>query len=116
MSFVPFMHAHTDHAIKTWNLPPPLVAMMRPEGVADVFNGFAAGGMAFTNFVKNWWPLKDKPNVLMMHFSDMKKDHAGAVKKIHDLMGMKLNKKQLKNVKRLTSFKHMKSIGEVFTV
>ena len=76
--------------------------------MADVFNGFAMGGTTFTNFVKNWWPHKDKKNVLMLHYSDMKRDHSGSVKKIHDFMGMALDDDQLNNVNRLTSFEYMK--------
>ena len=54
--------------------PPPQFQVLKdPVGVE--------GGMintCFTSFVNAWWPLRREPNVLMLHFSDMKRDHEGS--------------------------------------
>ena len=43
----------------------------------------------FTTFINNWWPHRHKPNVLVLHFADMKKDHDGSVRRIADFLGFK---------------------------
>ena len=35
--------------------------------------------MLFFGFANGWWPLRNKPNVLMLHFNDMKADHEGTL-------------------------------------
>ena len=37
--------------------------------------------------VKTWWDAKDLPNVLMVHFTDLKKDLAGQMRRIAEFIG-----------------------------
>lgn len=36
--------------------------------------------------VQSWWPYRHLPNVMFMHYADMKKDTVGAVRKIADFL------------------------------
>jgi len=97
-----------------WNVSPELRTLLRPKSVSDLFNGFSQKGQIFIDFLKGWWPLKDHDNVLMMHFTDMKRDHLGTIKKVSEFLGFGLSAAQLSNVARLTSFTYMKEHGEKF--
>ena len=68
----------------------------------------------YFNFINGWWPHRNKPNVLMLHFSDMKKDHEGSVRKIAAHLGYKPTDEQWPNILEYTSFKWMKANGEKF--
>ena len=42
----------------------------------------------FFGFLAAWWPLRHEPNVLLMHFADMKKDLPGSIRKVADFLGI----------------------------
>ena len=64
--------------------------------------------MLFFGFVNGWWPLRNKPNVLMLHFNDMKADHEGTIRKIAAFLGFKPTAEQWPRVLEYTSFPWMK--------
>eukprot|EP00035_Acanthoeca_spectabilis_P019192 m.416208 g.416208 ORF g.416208 m.416208 type:complete len:222 (+) comp16830_c1_seq1:856-1521(+) len=70
--------------------------------------------MFFWEFVKGWWPLRNKPNVLMLHFSEMKKDHKGSVEKIAKFLGYEPTAEQWPKILEYTSFPWMKENGIKF--
>ena len=90
------------------NIPEAIVKKMREKFVKPTFEQFfeecvlpgfpnmppeavPPGGlltMLFFGFVNGWWPLRHKPNVLFLHFSEMKADHEGSVRKIADRVAM----------------------------
>ena len=49
-----------------------------------------------------------KPNVLLLHFSEMKKDHEGSVHKIAQHLGFEPTAEQWPKILEYTSFKWMK--------
>ena len=53
-------------------------------------------------------PLRREPNVLMLHYADMKRDLRGAVRKITSFGGVELTAAQWANVERYVSFDWMK--------
>jgi aryl sulfotransferase len=63
-----------------------------------------------------WWPLRHKPNVLMLHFSEMKADHEGSVRKIAAHLGFEPTAEQWPRVLEYTSFKWMKENEEKFEI
>ena len=44
----------------------------------------------YWKYVKQWWPMRDEPNVLLLHYSDVKRDLAGAVSRIASWLGVEL--------------------------
>jgi len=64
--------------------------------------------MSYFSFINAWWPLRNKPNVLMLHFSDMKAEHKAMVQKISIFLGTDLTEEQMSNVLEYTSYKWMK--------
>ena len=59
-------------------------------------------------FMAAWWPLRHESNVLLMHFSDMKRDHEGSVRKIGEFLGFELSPDEWATVLECTSFPWMK--------
>lgn len=129
VSFLPFIHSWNDEWWKLWDafaMKPQLAKASFPEFYDEVvLKGFPhmppeavpPGGlltMLYFSFINGWWPLRHKPNVLMLHYNDMKKDHEGSVRRIAAHLGFSPTEEQWPNVLEYTSFKWMKEHQEKF--
>ena len=123
VSFKPFIEAHNPKLWELWG-----AAEMRDKFVKPTFQQFfdecvlpgfpnmppeavPPGGlltMLFFGFVNGWWPLRNKPNVLMLHFNDMKADHEGTIRKIAAFLGFAPTPEQWPRELEYTSFPWMK--------
>ena len=76
----PFINSHSDEWFELWKLDKATVAA--PD-LATFFEHMAKPMIrdAVFGFVKAWWPLRHEPNVLLMNFADMKRDHEGSVRR-----------------------------------
>ncbi len=61
-----------------------------------------------------YWAWRDRPNVLLLNFAEMKADLAGAVQAVARLMGVELTPQELANVVEQSSFAHMQAINHKF--
>ena len=109
VSFRPFLGQHNDAWFDLWEMPKE--AMYR-----DDFPGFyneviAPQGMQgmFFGFMAAWWQLRHEPNVLFIHFSDMKRDHEGSVRRIADFLGVTPTEAEWSRILEYTSFSWMKA-------
>jgi hypothetical protein len=112
-SMHPFIHAHTDAWFDLWKLSRE--ALCRPN-FASFYDDVARPmflPMLF-GFVAAWWPLRDAQNVLLLHFSDMKADHEGSVRKIARFLGFRPTAKQWPKILEYTSFAWMKAHEDKF--
>ena len=112
-SMHPFIHAHTDAWFDLWKLPRealcrPDFASFYQEVAKEMFPRMLFG------FVAGWWPLRHSDNVLMLHFSDMKADHEGSVRKIARFLGFRPTAKQWPKILEYTSFAWMKAHEDKF--
>ncbi|HLK91062.1 MAG TPA: sulfotransferase domain-containing protein [Polyangia bacterium] len=88
VSFKLFLDQHTDAFYDLWKVP--RAAMCRPDfetwyrevAVPKELTGMFFGPIA------GWWPLRHEKNVLFMHFADLKRDLAGATRKVADFLGI----------------------------
>jgi len=44
--------------------------------------------MSFFNFVQSWWDVRDRPNVLLVHYNDLKADLPGQMRRIAAYLGI----------------------------
>jgi hypothetical protein len=72
-------------------------------------------GNTWAEHTASYWALKDKPNVLVLLFRDMKKDLPGAIRKVADVMGVHLSDAELNAVLEKSTFAYMSSIEDKFT-
>lgn len=64
----------------------------------------------FWDFIRGYWKYRSLPNLLMVHFQDLKTDLAGQVRRIADFLEIKdLDEKQWADVVQHCSFDWMKS-------
>jgi aryl sulfotransferase len=107
-SMHPFIASHSDAWFDLWQTPREV--FVRDDFAtffADVGRQFVAG-MLF-GFAAAWWPLRHQPNVLLMHFADMKRDHEGSVRRIAEFLGFSPLPGQWPTVLECTSFRWMKA-------
>jgi hypothetical protein len=104
-----FIGMHNDSWFELWGMSKE--AVHRPD--FDTFyrevlveNGFQ--DMLF-GFVASWWPFRDRPNVLFLHFADMKRDHEGSIRKVADFLDLQPTEAQWPSVLEYTSFPWMKT-------
>ena len=110
-SLKPFLNSHTEGFSRTWGGCPPL-GQTEEEfyvfALEDQGNGRPGMDQFVYDFANAWWPYRHRPNVLMLHYNDMKLDHAGTIERIAKFMGANLTAEQKKRVGHLTSVSWMK--------
>jgi len=116
-SMTPFFNGHTDTFRNMWGgFPPATRGTLREDAIQrlkDMMPGGIFDGMHF-KYVNSWWNYKDRDNVLLLHYSDAKKDLEGTVSKIAKFYGVKLNKKEKDTVVKKCSFDYMKQHEQMF--
>jgi hypothetical protein len=108
VSFRPFLDQHSDDWFALWEMPRE--ALCRPDFssfYSDVIDAHGMQGAIF-GFLAAWWPLRNEPNVMFIHFADMKKDHEGSIRKIAEFIGEKPSDDQWAKILEYTSFPWMK--------
>jgi aryl sulfotransferase len=63
----------------------------------------------FWDHVWSWWELRRLPNVLLVHFADLKRDRAREIRRIAAFLGISLNDRVLAAVVRHSGFDYMKA-------
>ncbi len=62
----------------------------------------------FWENVRSWWNLRHLPNVMLIHFNDMKRDLGGSVRRIAGFLGITLDEATMARVVEHSSFDWMK--------
>ena len=114
-SFYPFVKAHSAEWFALWGIdkqafiPPDIRSCFETLGRAMLPGGLFG-------FLSAWWPLRHDSNVLLIHFSDMKRDHEGSVRKIADFLGFEPTAEQWPAILEYTSFAWMKRHEHKFEI
>jgi aryl sulfotransferase len=114
-SFYPFIGSHAADWFSLWGIdkqefvPPDINVCFEMLG-----KPMLPGGLF--GFLSAWWPLRHEPNVLLMHFSDMKRDHEGSVRKIADFLGFEPQPDEWPAILEYTSFPWMKRHEHKFEI
>lgn len=79
-SLIPFFDSHTDEFRHMWgNFPPKGSGDVRKDAetwMTSVLPGGMLSNLYF-DFVNSWWSVRNEKNVLLLHYSDAKKDLPG---------------------------------------
>jgi hypothetical protein len=112
-SFRPFIAAHSDAWFDLWQVPKD--AILGPD-LETFFAGIGSNMLApmVYGFVAAWWPLRHEPNVLLLHYADLKRDHEGSVRQIADFLGFEPTDAQWSAILEYTSFSWMKAHEDKF--
>lgn len=110
VSMCTFFSKHSEEFLRSWGAPPE---MFRFPNLEVFYNGFvknAGFDKSVFKFVSEWWKLKEKDNVLMLHYNEMVADHEGSIKKISDFLGYgPYTDEEWQTILELTSWKWMKA-------
>ena len=89
-----------------------------PPDIATCFEAFGRTMLppGLFGFLAAWWPLRHAPNVLLLHFSDMKRDHEGSVRRIGEFLGFTPSAEQWPRILEYTSFPWMKRHEHKFEI
>ncbi|TDG12599.1 sulfotransferase domain-containing protein [Seongchinamella unica] len=59
--------------------------------------------------VRSWWDIRELPNVHMVHFSQLKSDMAGEIRRIADFIDTPIDESKWEKILRHCSFDYMKA-------
>jgi aryl sulfotransferase len=62
----------------------------------------------FWEKVKSWWEIQNLPNVMFIHFSDLKKDMPSEIRKIATFLEIEINYENWPSILEYCSFEWMK--------
>ena len=109
-----FIEQHTAEWFELWRTPPD--AMTRPDFPTfyhEVVDSMDLNAALF-GFLESWWPLRKNPNVLFMHFTDMKRNHGRSLHRIADFIGVNPTRTEWTTISEYTSFPWMKQHSTKF--
>jgi aryl sulfotransferase len=114
------MYNHHANANDTWyrllndtpgRVGPPIGRP--PSSVRQYFlDWLERDGHPFWPFWENiasWWEIRHLPNVLLLHFANLKRDLPGEIRRIAAFLDIPLDERTLATVVRHSSFNHMKN-------
>lgn len=107
---------------EAFNTTPGLVGppLIRPEGtVRDFFHEWldndAAPVGSFWHHVQSWWDVRDRPNVLLLHFGNLKADMPGEIRRIATFLDIDVDETQWSTIFEHCSFEYMKQNADSFS-
>jgi len=84
-SYFPFLNAYSKEGRDVWGGFPPPVKL--PE---DVLNLVLHHAEFYFEHGEQWWDVRNAPNVLLLHFTDVLSDKKGTIEKIAEFLGIEL--------------------------
>lgn len=87
--------------------------LQRPPSLKAHVDAWLAAGAWLRN-VAGWWPQRDRANVLMLRYADLKADLAGAVAQIAGFLDWSSTPESIDRASYFASFRWMKANSERF--
>jgi aryl sulfotransferase len=84
-----------------------------PEDIGQYWRDWMdKDGFPFWSFwenIRSWWAIRDLPNVMMIHFTDLKRDLPGEMRKIAAFLDIEINEARWDTIIEYCSFDWMKA-------
>lgn len=109
-SFYPFFANHNPEFKKMWGGFPPTFKDYNEnfkfftEDIPGFYHGYAA----------QWWPYRHDPNVLLLHYNDLKNDIKGCLEKIASFVGVNVPANAWPLIEEKVSLTWMKENENIF--
>lgn len=112
-SFRPFIDAHSDAWFDLWHVPKQ--ALVGPD-FETFFGGLGSHAIVPMIFglLAAWWPLRHEPNVMLVHYADLKREPEASVRQIAEFLGFDVPAAQWPAILEYTSFPWMKAHEDKF--
>ena len=117
-SLIPFFNQHSDEFRGLWGGFPPKSSGEINKDKGDRLNELLPGGLLsslYFDYVNEWWPVRNEPNVLLLHYADAVKDLSGTVLKLAEFVGVKLSESEHEKVVEKCGMPYMKKNTHLFT-
>ncbi len=114
------MYNHHANANRAWyealndtpgRVGPPIERP--PDSIRQYFNDWLArDGHPFWPFwenIRSWWDIRALPNVLMLHFENLKRDMPGEIRRIAGFLGIAVDEEKWPDILKHCSFDYMKA-------
>ncbi|MBS1239768.1 MAG: sulfotransferase [Proteobacteria bacterium] len=108
-------HSFTADAYRVFNETPGLVGppLERPiDDIRQYWHDWLEGdGYPFWSFWENiatWWAIRDLPNVMLVHFNELKADMDGRMRDIAEFLGVEVDQADWPQIHEYCSFEWMK--------
>jgi aryl sulfotransferase len=69
-------------------------------------------GLGFFDFEETYWRERQRPNLLLVHYNDLKQDLAGEMQRIADFLDIKVPQSVMPSLVEAASFESMKKAGD----
>lgn len=116
VSLKPFIAGHSQAFFDYWKVPKTdFVRETFAEYYRDVLQKIPHVEMFF-GFLAAWWPLRNKPNVRLIHFSDLKHNPGEVIPALADFLGISPTKEQWPKILEYCSFDWMKKHQDKFEI
>ncbi len=109
----PFLASHSDEWCDVWNVDKQ--AIIGPD--LDAFiAGFATHAFVpmIFSLVAAWWPLRHEPNVMLVHYSDLKREPQATLPRIAEFLDFAVRDADWPAIYEYTSFQWMKENEDRF--
>jgi aryl sulfotransferase len=112
-SFRPFLDEHSDAWYDLWGVSK--AGIVGPD-FQTYFDGFVTHAMApmIFGFAAAWWSLRDEPNVMLVHYADLKRSPDETIPQIAEFLGFEVPDEQWPTILQYTSFSWMKAHEDMF--
>ena len=112
-SFRPFIQAHSDAWFDLWHVPKD--ALVGPD-FETFFAGIGSHAIVPMIFglMASWWSLRNEPNVLLVHYADLKREPESSIRRIADFLDFDVSDAQWPAILDYTSFSWMKAHEDKF--
>lgn len=100
----------TDTFRQLWGGFPPKMDDIE-KTLEHWINSLLPGGVMsqfYFGYVNAWWAIRHDPNVLLLHYTDLKKDRRNTIVKIAKFVGVELTNAQLNVLEEKCSYSYMK--------
>lgn len=129
MSFVNFRRNWSDEMVELMNATPGRVGDPVPPFEEDLhvywktwlsrgwFEGERDGFPMMSTFhhLQSWWEVRDRPNVLLMHYGDMLQDLPGEIARLASFLSVELSPERVNEIAEATEFAAMKKDAARYT-
>ena len=114
VSLKPFIEGHRQEFFDFWKVPKGnMTRATFVEFFRDVMSNMPYGDMFF-GFLAAWWPLRNKPNVFIVHYSELKKNPAKTIPEMANFLGFSPTAEQWPRILEYCSFPWMKKYQDKF--
>lgn len=83
-----------------------------PESIVQYFRDWLDGdGFPFWSYwenIRSWWEIRDLPNVMLLHFADLKRDMPGSIRRMAEFLAIPIDEDRWPDILRHCSFDYMK--------